>query len=55
MTNDQQELTSQMCKLIELTVNRGNMRKQEREWYLNTSWKLVMDYVRKCKNETNNS
>lgn len=48
MTGHQQELVNQMCKIIELTVNNSVMTVQNREGYLNGSWRLIMNYIRKC-------
>ena len=48
MNEHQQELVNQMCRIIEVTVNNNEMTKHNKEWYLNTSWKLIMNYVREC-------
>lgn len=48
MTEHQQEHINQMCRIIEVTINNNEMTKCNKEWYLNTSWKLIMNYVREC-------
>lgn len=52
MTLHEQELVNQMCKIVEVTVNGNEMTKHNKEWYLNTSWKIIVGYIKECNAKT---